>query len=126
MTVRKTRQTIKNWLLVFFWAGFIFFLSHQPDLSSGLSRNWDFLLSNLAHFLEYAVLTFLLIEALRGHQSVRRIILILAVVLAVGYAFSDEYHQSFVFGRQASGQDILIDSLGVFLTVWLAKRKVMK
>jgi len=83
-------------------------------------------LSNLAHFLEYAVLTFLLIEALRGHQSVRRIILILAVVLAVGYAFSDEYHQSFVFGRQASGQDILIDSLGVFLTVWLAKRKVMK
>lgn len=53
-------------------------------------------------------------------------ILVLAIILAVVYAFSDEYHQSFIFGRQASGQDILIDSLGIFLVAWLTKRKMIK
>jgi VanZ family protein len=126
-TVRRTRyKIIKSWLLVLFWAGFIFFISHQSDLGLGLSENWSFLFSYLAHFLEYTILTFLLIAALQEHRLARKTVLILAVIFALAYAFSDEYHQSFIPGRQASGQDILIDGLAVFLVAWLSKGKVIK
>ena len=117
---------MKKWLLVILWAGFIFFLSHQPDLSSGLPGVWDFFFAKSAHFLEYAILTFLLICALQGHQLTKKKILILAAILAIGYAFSDEYHQSFILGRNASLRDILIDSLGVLFVAWLTKRKMVK
>jgi len=126
LKMKLTGRLVKNWLLVFFWAGFIFFLSGQPDLGLGLSKNWSFLFSYLAHFLEYTILTFLLIAAFREHRLARKTVLILAVLFALAYAFSDEYHQSFIAGRQATVQDVLVDSLAVFLVAWLAKRKVVK
>ena len=33
------------------------------------------------------------------------------------YAISDEYHQSFIPGRSAQWQDVLIDTTGVFVGV---------
>lgn len=41
-------------------------------------------------------------------------------ILAVSYAITDEYHQSFVPGRFPSLFDVLVfDNLGAFLAVWL-------
>lgn len=124
--MKLTGRLVKNWFLVFFWAGFIFFISHQPDLGLGLSKNWSFLFSYLAHFLEYTVLTFLLITAFQEHHLARKTVLFLAILFALAYAFSDEYHQSFIAGRQATGQDILVDSLAIFSVAWLAKGKMVK
>jgi len=117
---------MKNWFLVFLWAGLIFFLSHQPDLNSGLPKIWDFFLAKSAHILEYAILTFLLMRALQKYQLSKRKVLILAIILAIGYAFSDEYHQSFILGRESTIRDIGIDSLGILLVAWLNKRKMIK
>ncbi|NQV00997.1 MAG: VanZ family protein [Parcubacteria group bacterium] len=119
-------KNTKNWLLVFIWVGLIFFLSHQPDLESGLPQTFDFLFGKLAHFLEYAVLTFLLIRALSNYQISKRKILCLAVALSILYAFSDEYHQGFIPGRDSSFNDIVVDSLGILLTAWLNKGKMIK
>jgi len=119
-------RIIKKWLLVVLWAGLIFFLSHQPGLKSGLPEKLDFFLAKSAHFLEYAILAFLLIRALQEHKLTKKKILILAVILAMGYAFSDEYHQSFVLGRNASLRDVFIDSSGVLLVAWLVRRKMIK
>ena len=116
---------VKKWFFVFIWAGFIFFLSHQPDLKSDLPGNWDFLLRKIAHILEYAILTFLLIKALSEHQLTNRRILILAISLAILYAISDEYHQSFILGREGTLRDVVIDSIGVFLA-GLNKRKMIE
>jgi VanZ family protein len=113
-------KKIKNWILVFLWAGLIFFLSHQPDLKSGLSGQWDFILRKLAHITEYAILTLLLIKALGNYQLTNRKILITAVFLAVLYAFSDEYHQTFILGREGTVRDVLIDSIGIGLAAWLS------
>ncbi|HLM50142.1 MAG TPA: VanZ family protein, partial [Solirubrobacteraceae bacterium] len=41
--------------------------------------------------------------------------------IAVGYAITDEWHQSFVLGRSASPVDVAIDAAGVALA-WLAWR----
>ena len=45
----------------------------------------------------------------------------LAWLLAVLYATTDEFHQSFVSGRHPSMWDVLIfDNLGALLSLWLA------
>lgn len=111
---------MKNWFLVLFWGAFIFFLSHQPELKSGLADYWDFYLRKSVHILEYAILALLLIRALKEYQLTKGKILFLAVVLAVLYAFSDEYHQTFIQGRVGALADVLIDSFGVFLAVVLS------
>ncbi|MFH1460957.1 MAG: VanZ family protein [Patescibacteria group bacterium] len=115
----------KNWLLVFIWIGFIFFLSNQPGLKSGLPGQWDFLLRKLAHIAEYAILTWLLIRALKEYSINRRQILVLAISLSILYAISDEYHQSFISERQGAGQDVLIDSLGILIAAWLGRKKMI-
>jgi len=112
--------------LVFLWAGFIFFLSSQPDLKSGLPNEWDFFLRKLAHITEYAILTFLLIRALSEYQLSERKILVFSVSLAVFYAFSDEYHQYFILGRVGAVSDVLIDCFGILSVAWLKKIKVVK
>jgi len=114
---------IKNWSLVFLWACFIFFLSHQPDLKSNLPSNWDFILRKTAHITEYAILTFLLIRALSEHQLNNYQVLIWSMFLAIFYSVSDEYHQTFILLRQGIIRDVLIDSLGVFLVIFLNRKK---
>lgn len=50
----------------------------------------------------------------------------LALLLAVLYAISDEFHQTFVPGRNGTPVDVAIDSLGASLgllfRIWLTKR----
>jgi VanZ family protein len=115
----------KNWILVFLWTGLIFFLSHQPYLKSDLPGQWYFFLRKIAHITEYAILTFLLIRALKGYQLTNGRVLILATSLAIAYAIFDEYHQTLISGREGTPRDVLIDSLGVFWVTWLKKRKMI-
>jgi len=116
----------KKWLLVLIWAGLIFFLSHQPFLKSDLPNQWDFVLRKIAHITEYAILAWLLIRALREHKLTWGQILTLAIALSVGYAISDEYHQTFILGREGTFRDVLIDGVGVFLVAWFNRRKMIK
>lgn len=44
-----------------------------------------------------------------------------AWLLAVFYAATDEYHQSFVFGRHSTAFDVLVyDNIGALTALWLA------
>jgi VanZ family protein len=96
--------------------GVIYFFSAQPDLSSGLGV-WDTILRKLAHMLEYAALWFLWWRAL-GYRSPWP-----AAAIAVAYAATDEYHQSFVEGRHGTPVDVLIDSIGIALAVAFSRRR---
>ena len=94
--------------------GLIFFLSAQPDLSTGLG-NWDLVLRKLAHMAEYGLLWFLWWRALGfGHPGT-------AIGIALLWAASDEYHQSFVEGRHGSPWDVAIDAVGVGLALLVAR-----
>ena len=92
--------------------GAIFLLSAQPDLNSGLG-GWDTLLRKLAHMAEFGLLWWLWMRALRGRA-------VPAAVIAIGYAITDEIHQSFVDGRHAAVQDVLIDGAGVLIAIAVA------
>jgi len=100
------------WLPAIIWMAFIFYLSAQSrPMRGALSPA----LSYAAHFGEYAILAFLLFWAQLSRGSWKgRLFLGLAVgfVLSALYAASDEYHQSFVQGRDASPLDFTADVLG--------------
>ena len=88
----------------------IFALSATPDLSSGLGA-WDTLLRKLAHVTIFGVLWLTLARAAYWRRP------ILATVVAVLYAISDEVHQTFVEGRHGSPVDVAIDSAGIALAL---------
>src|SRR3954463_2708970 len=100
------------WLPPVALMGLIFFLSAQPDLSSGLGA-WDVLLRKLAHATVYAALTLLWCRALRHGGATSDIrALAAAWLIAIAYSATDEFHQSFVTGRHGTPLDVLIDAGG--------------
>ncbi len=83
----------------------------------------NFLIRKLSHFTEYAVLACLGYLALSlGLQQPQQRALWLALVCSTLYAFTDEFHQVFVPGRQAMLTDVLIDALGGLIAILLLKR----
>lgn len=65
------------------------------------------------HFVEYFVLSLLILRGIRGGRREMRLAWILAaIVLVAGYASLDEFHQSFVPGRTPAVSDVLLDTTG--------------
>lgn len=89
----------------------------MPNLESGLDQ--DFLLRKFAHIFEYFVLTLLIFQTVFKSKQNKKTALFLAAVFSLLYAISDEYHQTFVFGRSGNVTDVIIDSFGIFLAVLL-------
>ena len=75
-----------------------------------------------AHFSEYALLTALWWRALRTRVT-ESAALAAAVAIAVGYAVTDEIHQTFVEGRIGTPVDVLIDSAGAATAAALVARR---
>jgi len=76
----------------------------------------------LLHFCAYAVLASLAtLRPLRARERPRAIV-VEAFVLAALYGVVDEFHQSFVPGRDASMGDVVADALGALTGAWLVER----
>jgi VanZ family protein len=100
--------------------GAIFALSATPSIATPLEPVFDFTLKKLAHVTVYAILTVLLFRALQIHITHKGHAVLTAAVLAVLYAFSDEWHQTFVPGREGTLRDVGIDAIGaVGMSMWL-------
>ncbi|WP_234553521.1 VanZ family protein [Thermus caliditerrae] len=82
--------------------GLLWWLSSQPATGMGLPHPWD----KGAHFLAYLFLGLLLRLGLGRFLP--------AFLLAALYGALDEWHQSFVPGREAFGLDLLADALGAW------------
>lgn len=112
-----------RWAAAAAWMGVIFVVSAQPTLPLVLDS--PDLQDIAGHFLAYAVLAALLRWALAGSGVGRPCLW--AFVLAVLYAFSDEFHQSFVPGRHPDPLDILTDAAGAAAALawarWRAQRE---
>lgn len=115
------KRFILRWLPPLIWMGLIFIVSAQPTLPS-VPGWWDSLLKNAMHALAYAVLTGLIIRALRGHWSDNRLIRLVTIGVAVAYALSDEYHQTFVPGRNGHLIDVAVDAVGIAGVILLDSR----
>lgn len=129
---------IKKWIswgLVLAWMAVIFLFSAQPGDQSGelsgsllqtILQFWQTLFPNSqpnldilhwvirkgAHFAVYFVLGFLNINALKASGIHGKKAWLIAILIAIVYAISDEWHQSFVPGRGPAVKDVVIDTVG--------------
>jgi VanZ family protein len=125
------RAFLKYWLPVLFWMVFIFIGSTDlmsaeqtsrfigpflrwfaPEITDATIASIQLIVRKCAHLAEYAILSALLLRALRQHLLAARSV---AFVLAALYAVVDEFHQSFVPSRTGSPWDVLTDSIGAIL-----------
>ena len=112
------------WLPPLAWMALIFVLSAQPQLPHAPSSLADLLIKKLGHMAEYAILVLLLRRAMMA-RAARLWPQWMAWLLAILYAVSDEYHQTFVPGRNGQLLDVIIDAVGASLAAigaWLAVR----
>jgi len=97
----------------------IFLISAQP--SSNLpSFDWaDRLVKKSGHAVGYAILALLYWRAFDFKDEKRWV----AWLLALLYAITDEFHQSFVPGRHPAILDVMIfDNFGALISLWLVNR----
>lgn len=145
--VRRLWLFIKFWLPPLLWMSLIFIGSADSASVSRSSRlldpffRWFFpemsdagigtcvlIVRKCAHLTEYAFFAILIWRALRQHTrndrrpwSWREPKWTLLIVFA--YACLDEWHQSFVPGRQGAVMDVVLDTLGgafALLFIWRA------
>ncbi len=114
-------SSIAQHLLDFFnWI----FKGNSPSFMKDVILNGDHYIRKSGHAIEFAILGFLTVSLFT------RIFIknfhIIALVLCVFYAASDEFHQLFVEGRAARVSDVVLDSIFAFaaiMIVYLIKRR---
>ena len=80
---------------------------------------WDLFAKKSVHMVEYALLAVLMLRGVRGDAPGRPAHYGWAFALAVLYAMSDEYHQTFGPGRMGTWQDVGIDAVGATIALTL-------
>ena len=130
------RSFLRYWLPVLLWALFISWMSTEagsprhssriigpilhwiyPKISDETVAQVQLFARKTAHVTEYAVLALLLWRARRraywgDPRPWRPKDAYFAVMLSVLFAMTDEWHQTFVPGREGRVADVLIDGMG--------------
>ncbi|MDD5352176.1 MAG: VanZ family protein [Candidatus Omnitrophica bacterium] len=109
----------KFWLPVLAYAVLIFGISSIPG--SNIPSAFPYA-DYIFHIIEYFVFGFLICLAIKNTKtglSLKKVFLF-GIILVMLYAATDEFHQSFVPGRDASFLDWLCDSAGAMGGIILA------
>lgn len=107
---------IRYWGPPLLWMIVIFFLSSRESTQVSDIYTWNFIFFKSLHVIEYAILYFLLFRAtlpanLKNQKKAR----LIAFLIAIIYAASDEIHQTFVPTREGRLRDVGIDTIGMSL-----------
>lgn len=147
MTKNKaSKKLILAYTLLVLWALVIFLLSSEGSETSsvrsdaivvviqqaGASLPSDvltFLARKAAHITAYFIFGILAYNVLRLYKLPVKRTLLISMLVVLGYALSDEFHQMFVPGRSGELRDVLIDTtagvVGVSLA-YLVHRRIVK
>ena len=106
--------------------GIIFFLSNQPGDSLDLPDIPD--LDKGLHCIVYGVLALSALFAVPEYkyQANPFWVSFLVVLFCLLYGISDEFHQSFIPGRFPSVLDLVADTIGAMVVVWIWYRMKRK
>src|SRR2546421_6703104 len=99
-----------------------------PNVRDESLAVFHLLVRKAGHLTEYAIFALLAARAFRdsSHDLLRRHWFWVSFIIAIAYALTDEFRQSFVPSRTASIYDSLIDSIGALIglmIIWLRGRK---
>ncbi|MCB9639865.1 MAG: VanZ family protein [Myxococcales bacterium] len=122
-----TQKPLRGWNweagAALLFMGVIFFASSRSQLPSALFPIGN--MDKLYHGLAFALLGWLLAGAFSHWLTSAYWIVWSATCSATLYGFLDEFHQSFVPGRDSSGGDLIADAIGALigsLIWWLTMR----
>ncbi|MFA7256165.1 MAG: VanZ family protein [Kiritimatiellales bacterium] len=102
-------------ILALMYSALIVFLSSLPDLTPpdiGIKLS-----DKLIHFAEYVIFAFLWGLALWRNRAPGLPALLIFIISGLLFAVSDEFHQSFVPGRDADVRDFLADAGGIITVI---------
>lgn len=103
------------------WMAVIFAMSAQSQVPEAPGLGAEFT-AIAGHAIAYGVLALLILFAISSWWAVSSKTVLIAILLTVAYGVSDEFHQSFVPGRDPSAIDLVIDAIGATvasLIYWL-------
>jgi len=146
--MRKSRRLIIDWVLLLAWMCLIFMGSTdlmssehtsrflvpfllwlRPNISMQTVMFIQLLVRKAGHVTEYAILAALLWRVLRHYFLLTRMSFwrpaTAALVAAMIFATTDEFHQSFFPSRTATAHDVMIDIMGAIvglLICWIFVR----
>lgn len=147
MSKKNKSQTIIIWAVIILTMISIYQLSNQPAtesralsapfaavfkeivkrlpfLSEGkkgfLIASAVFYVRKLAHFVIYTLLGGTLFIGFYSSLLKKRKAILLALIMSVGYAITDEWHQHYITGRGPQVTDIYLDSMGALSGILLA------
>ncbi|OGK52643.1 hypothetical protein A3D00_01510 [Candidatus Woesebacteria bacterium RIFCSPHIGHO2_02_FULL_38_9] len=110
---------------ILIWMSVIFYFSSKESVQVANSYVLNFIFFKFLHLTEYAILYFLVFRAFfyfsQKNLSLKQMML-LAIIITLLYAVSDEIHQLFVPTREGKIRDVLIDSLGILLSFVYTKK----
>ena len=117
MQINKT-SVFKLWLPVFLYAGFIFYMSSIP--TTGLPSLFPHA-DKLIHIAEYTLFAWFITRAIKYSFNNIRATKLYFIVILINciYGLSDEFHQSFVATRHSSIWDVVADTIGGIIGVFL-------
>ena len=124
-TTSAAPHRIRYWTPVVLYAGIIFYLSAQSHPEEQLP---SFLLKEVSdkilHAVEYGILATLCYRAFRwaAGATLSPYAILLSIVTASFYGFTDEVHQYFVPLREASVFDWMADTVGTVIAAVGASR----
>ena len=117
--MKKILSIVPRWFPGFLIMFVIFIFSSQPGNNLPDFLNWDYFIKKTSHMIGYGLLALSYFRLLKHNQKLYW----LAWLMALLYAASDEFHQSFVPGRGASVLDVLIfDNVGAIIALYLFYR----
>ena len=145
----NTRRLVIDWMLVLLWMFLIFagstdLMSAQhtsrflvpfllwlvPNISFKTIMTIQLFVRKAGHVTEYAILATLLWRVARHHWPLRREDFwkpaMLALFVAMTFAATDEFHQSFFPSRTATAHDVMIDIIGAIIGLvicWMFVRR---
>jgi VanZ family protein len=114
--MKKFLSIVPRWFFALLMMLAIFLFSSRPGDTLSNLLDWDYVVKKSGHFIGYGLLALSCFYGLKYNKKYYW----LAWLVAVLYAATDEFHQSFVPGRHASIFDVIIfDNLGAAFALWL-------
>lgn len=112
---QRITRYIERWAPALVIMILVYSFSDMPSQSVPRFEGIDTLIKKGAHFIGYALLN---LAYLRGLGVKVNRSGLFALALSLLYALSDEYHQSFVPGRNSRMMDVGIDMMGAIFSLY--------
>ena len=110
---------LKLWLPPIIWAIVIFSFSSYQTVQASQIKWQDFIVKKSFHIIEYAILTTFVYRAMKESGLNRKKAGIYSILFTILYGITDEFHQSFTQGRESKARDVIFDTIGGLLSIYI-------